>query len=249
MPYADSQGIRIHYHVEGAGPPLVLQHGITSSIERWRDCGYVDALRSDYRLILIDARGHGTSDKPHDPPAYDMKLMAGDVIAVLDDLNVDKAHYWGYSMGGIIAFRLAEYAPRRFPSLIIGGMHPYALHPEPYRELFKKGNEAVISAWEAEGLPMTQETRARLLANDAQALYAIVANDLPDRSHVLPTMSMPCLVYCGDADELYPGAQECAKHMPTSATFVSLPGLNHMEALVRSDLVLPHATEFLSRIK
>lgn len=59
MPYADHQGTRIHYEVEGDGPPLVLQHGFTGNLKRWYSFGYVAALKSNYRLILVDARGHG----------------------------------------------------------------------------------------------------------------------------------------------------------------------------------------------
>jgi len=70
MPYADNQGIRIHYQVEGKGPPLMLQHGFTSNLKSWRQFGYVDALKHHYQLILLDARGHGASDKPHDPAAF-----------------------------------------------------------------------------------------------------------------------------------------------------------------------------------
>ena len=70
MPYVNSQGLRIHYQVEGDGPPLVLQHGFSDSLESWYDFGYVDALKPDYTLILVDARGHGQSGKPHDPDAY-----------------------------------------------------------------------------------------------------------------------------------------------------------------------------------
>ena len=62
MPYATNQGVRIHYQVEGDGPPLVLQHGFFWSVEGWYRVGYVDTLRTSYRLILIDARGHGASD-------------------------------------------------------------------------------------------------------------------------------------------------------------------------------------------
>jgi pimeloyl-ACP methyl ester carboxylesterase len=69
MPYTTNQGIRIHYQLEGAGPPLILHHGFTASLEAWYDWGYVDALQHDYRLIVVDARGHGGSDKPHDPTA------------------------------------------------------------------------------------------------------------------------------------------------------------------------------------
>jgi pimeloyl-ACP methyl ester carboxylesterase len=62
--------VRIHYEVEGTGSPFVLQHGITDGLESWYEYGFVDALRDDHTLILIDARGHGGSDKPHDPVAY-----------------------------------------------------------------------------------------------------------------------------------------------------------------------------------
>jgi pimeloyl-ACP methyl ester carboxylesterase len=58
MPYANNDGTKIHYEVDGAGPPLVLQHGFTSCIEDWFKNGYVAALRPRYRLVLIDARGH-----------------------------------------------------------------------------------------------------------------------------------------------------------------------------------------------
>jgi len=62
MSYADNDGVRIHYQVVGAGKPLVPHHGFTESIEDWSECGYVDALRSRHRLVLIDARGHGRSE-------------------------------------------------------------------------------------------------------------------------------------------------------------------------------------------
>jgi len=65
MPYANNQGIRIRYEVEGTGPPLVLQHGSFGSGADWRDFGYTSALSNDHQLILVDARGHGASDKPH----------------------------------------------------------------------------------------------------------------------------------------------------------------------------------------
>jgi len=77
MPYATHGDLRIHYETDGSGPPLVLQHGYTLSLKRWYALGYVDALRARYRLILVDARGHGESDKPHDPAAYGLHLRGG----------------------------------------------------------------------------------------------------------------------------------------------------------------------------
>ena len=104
MPYADNQGVRIHYEVEGNGPPLVLQHGFTDSLQTWYDLGYVEALKAGHRLILIDARGHGASDKPHEPKAYRSERNAANVVAVLQELEIPHAHFFGYSMGGWIAF-------------------------------------------------------------------------------------------------------------------------------------------------
>ncbi len=100
MPYVTSKGIRIHYEVEGDGPPLVLLHGFAWKAKNWYWAGYVDALKPYNRLILVDARGHGESDKPYDPTAYTLSLHVGDVIAVLDALNLRAAQFWGYSMGG-----------------------------------------------------------------------------------------------------------------------------------------------------
>src|SRR5438093_10737912 len=125
MPFADNQGVRIHYETQGEGPPLVLYHGAGASLEVWRELGYVDALRPDYRLLLLDARGHGESDKPHAAASYQMPRLVDDILAVLDDLGVETAHFLGYSMGGRVGFGIAKYAPARFRSLMIGGSHPY----------------------------------------------------------------------------------------------------------------------------
>jgi len=92
MPYAGNQGIRIHYKIEGKGLPLVIQHGFTSSMQRWYMHGYGDALQDDFQLILLDARGHGASDKSHDPVAYARDARVSDVVAVLDHLWSRSTH-------------------------------------------------------------------------------------------------------------------------------------------------------------
>jgi pimeloyl-ACP methyl ester carboxylesterase len=124
MPYADNQGVRIHYEVEGSGPPLVIQHGFTDSIQTWYELGYVDALKPDNRLILVDARGHGASDKPHDPEAYKLECNVADVVSVLTDLDIPRAHFFGYSMGAWIAFAMVQYAFDHVHALVIGGGNP-----------------------------------------------------------------------------------------------------------------------------
>ena len=252
MPYANNEGVRIHYEVEGEGPPLVLQHGFSGSIESWRARGYVDGLKNDYRLILIDARGHGASDKPHDPRAYDTKLRVGDVLAVLDDLNISKADFFGYSMGGHIGFGIAKYAPERFHSLVIGGMNPYKPDPERYApriRLLGRGMEAYVTGMGSQSGPVEPVRRAQVLANDAEALRAslVARRDEPGLDDILSTLNVPCLVFVGEEDTFYPGAKECVKHM-SKGTFVSYPGLDHVPTIERSDLVLPDVTRFLADV-
>lgn len=108
--------------------------------------GYVEALQHDYRLILVDAQGHGHSDKPHEPAAYEPQLFVADILAVLDHLHIAKAHFWGYSMGGRIGFATAKYAPERFSSFIIGGAHSYQENRDalaPWLQELQKGAGAI----------------------------------------------------------------------------------------------------------
>ncbi len=209
MPYADNQGVRIHYKVEGEGPPLVLQHGFTSSLKRWYFHGYVDALKSDYQLVLIDARGHGGSDKPHDPAAYNVSLMAGDVVAVLDALHLDKTRFWGYSMGGWIGYGVAKYAPERVHAFIIGGMHPYGRQLPPSSRLDGRDPEAFLNALfgrlGVDQTAMPPEIRDEILANDFQALAA-AQQDFPSLEEIIPTMPMvlipPLAACCAKASRI-----------------------------------------------
>ena len=109
MPLIKNQDIRIFYEVVGRGQPLVLLHGFAGNSKDWKRNGYVETLSDDYQLILIDERGHGLSDKPHDPAAYEMQKRASDIVAVLEDLNLKKTPVWGYSMGGEVCFGLAQF--------------------------------------------------------------------------------------------------------------------------------------------
>jgi pimeloyl-ACP methyl ester carboxylesterase len=248
MPFAESRGVHIHYQVEGNGPPLVLHHGFSGSLELWRQFGYVEALHHDYQCILLDARGHGASDKPHDSRAYELLRRVGDVVAVLDALNIPKAHFLGYSMGGWIGFGMAKYVPERVHALLLGGAHPYADHSwDAFRQVDGRDPEAFVAALEsvvAQRIP--PEFKPSVLANDLQALAA-AAKERPALEDVLPTMTMPCLLFVGEADARYPAVLECAKHM-AHATLALLPGCNHAAGFLRSDLVLPHVTRFLSTV-
>jgi pimeloyl-ACP methyl ester carboxylesterase len=250
MPYADNQGLRIHYETEGKGPPLVLQHWSVATLENWIDYGYVSALNNEYQLILLDARGHGGSDKPHTPEAYALEKRVGDIVAVLDDLKIAKAHYFGYSMGGWIGFGLAKYVPERFRSLILGGAVPYASNMDGLRQFVRvgvdNGPEAFVAMWETEYGALSSEARKRMLAYDYEALLA-VAQDRDSLEAVLPTMKTPCLLFAGELDDYQP-VQRCARQI-ANAAFFTLPGLDHGGAIMQSDKVLARVKSFLAKVE
>ena len=248
MPFAINQGVRIYYEVEGAGPPLVLHHGAFGSGADWREFSYADELKRDHQLVLLDARGHGKSDKPYDPAAYDLRLRALDVVAVLDELRIGQADYLGYSMGGWIGFGLAKHAPHRFESLIIGGAHPYDDKMNSFRARLPEEPAAFVEMLApAFGSYMSPAMRERLLANDLKALHALT-QDRQSLADVLPSMRMPCLLFVGEADPRLPQVEECRKHI-ANATYLSLPGCDHVAGFARSDMVLPHVRRFLSQLR
>ncbi len=247
MPKVTNHGVGVHYETEGDGAPLVLQHGWSGSLEYWRDFGYTDALKKSYRLILIDARGHGKSDAPRREEDYDTEAMASDVLAVLDALKIERAHFLGYSMGGWIGFELGIRSPGRFLSMIIGGAHPYAEDLSPIREMAKSGGKNIAGFWDAVGATLSNSVRHQLANHDLLPLAASLRNDRPDLSKSLTRMKMPTLIYAGDEDFRYQGVKDCVRVLP-NAEWLSIPGLDHLAGMSRSDLVLPHICAFLDRV-
>jgi len=258
MPFADNEGVRIFYELIGAGPPLVLHHGLTGTHESWsKHANYVGVLKDKYQLVLMDARGHGRSDKPHVPERYGMEYMVGDVIAVLDELDIDKAHFWGYSMGGRVGLATGRYAPNRFSSLIIGGNGLSEKDSEGeieelqgYIPILKQGVDAWLAflGMEMEDLEDWETEKWNNADFDALIAYCSYYENI-GMAKYLPTLTVPCLLYAGEEDT-YPHstAKACADIMQ-NALFVSLPGLNHGGAFRSRDQVLPHVLKFLQSLE
>lgn len=247
MPSVDNQGIRIHYKVEGKGPPLILQHGSASSLNEWHENGYVEQLKSNYQLILIDARGHGSSDKPHDQASYSLSLRVSDIVVVLDDLGIQKAHYFGYSMGGWIGFGMAKHASQRIHSLILGGAHPYAENADAFVNIDGTDPDKFIKAMEQfTKSPITEAGREQILENDFLALAAAM-HHRDSLEEILPSMKMPCFLFTGKEDPRISKVQACVKSM-ADATFMAISGLGHDQAIIRSDLILPQVEKFLQAL-
>ena len=254
MPYVQTSGAQIHYRVEGAGPPIIMVHGFSDSLDDWYEAGYVDALRDDYRLVMIDCRGHGLSDKPHVAEAYSMEMRVADVLAVMDDLDITAAHYWGYSMGGRIGFGVLETDPARVLSVILAGIDQRGTDPGRFQNRIRflsRGIEPYLEGFEARfGRMEPDAKRSRFLRNDDLALIAstiALRDHVRDYGDLAQRITVPCLLYDGDADAFHDNARSFAEILP-NAKFVSLPGQDHGGTFTRSDLVLPHIHEFLSQV-
>ena len=259
MPFITSSGISIHYEIEGdkSAAPLLLHHGWTSDIEAWRDFGYIAALGDRFRLILMDARGHGLSDAPASPDGYAPERFVEDVEAVLDAAEVESVTFWGYSMGAAIGFELALARPDRLDRLIAGGMHPYgsSASGRPKKTnatglLRQQGMQGFIDERERNlGGRLVSKLRDRLLAADAGALAAAGEawagwKGVGER---VGEIDVDALLYAGTADpDFHEGARRAAVEMP-NARFASLPGVTHDAGFASSRTVMASVNSFLDR--
>jgi pimeloyl-ACP methyl ester carboxylesterase len=255
VPYVTNDDVRIRYEVVGSGPPLLLHPGFASSGEDWVEDGYVAGLQDRFRLILLDPRGQGQSDKPPDPAAYTRTHRVTDILTVLDAEGIDRAHFWGYSMGGWIGYAVGAHAPHRLRSLVLGGATPFEGNPRPTESDFwlnglQQGMAALVRGLEVASPEYWRSPgrRARWLTADAAALAAAQRQRLtePDLTEeVVAATSIPALLYAGSLDEPEETART-ARLMP-NATFIALDGLGHLQTYTRRDLILPHVLAFLAR--
>ncbi|MGX5186223.1 alpha/beta fold hydrolase [Streptomyces avermitilis] len=253
MQATGGDGVRIAFETVGSGLPLVLLHGFFGDRTTWRSAGYVDALPESHRLVLIDARGHGGSDAPHDVDSYRIDRQVEDVIAVLDELNISRAAFWGASMGGIIGLNLLARHPERLTGLIVGGAHDERVVAAPDEvqqeaELFRaQGAAPFIDILERQG-PLPAWMRAAMLTADPHALAALTVA-LAGRDGVLDKLAQtarPVLLLAGDRGPRLKAILDTADQI-SGATCVELPDCGHFETFLRIDLALPVIRPFLAR--
>lgn len=250
--FFDSSGVRIRYTDQGPrdAEPIVLVHGAALDIETaWGMTGVIDALDDDYRVIALDCRGHGKSDKPHEPEAYGNEMVA-DIIRLLDHLAIDKAHIVGYSMGGRIVCKLVADYPNRVISAMPSGTNveppseaERALFARVAKSLEESGSiRPAIDHFNVDGA-MTEEQIDQIVAtiratNDTKALAAVVRSLddlLPDRSK-LEANPVPCLSVVGEGDPNLPLIRATAAYMATLEIHV-IEGADHLTAFRDSEFV------------
>ncbi|MEM7192214.1 MAG: alpha/beta fold hydrolase [Pseudomonadota bacterium] len=229
----ESGGVRIVYLDEGAGDPVLLIHGFASNIAaNWVDTGWVAALlEAGYRVIALDNRGHGQSDKLYDPARYGAPEMAEDAIRLLDHLGIDRADVLGYSMGARIAAFLAFAHPERVRSVIFGGLGIHMVRG-------MVGSGPLAAALEAPSLEDVKNDTARsfrLFAERTNSdLKALAACMRGPREKVtqerLSTLEIPVLVAVGSEDVIGGSGAKLAELIP-NAQFLEISGRDHMKAV------------------
>ncbi|MEK1940409.1 MAG: alpha/beta hydrolase, partial [Pseudomonas sp.] len=127
MPYFDNDECQLHFEEYGSGQPLILVHGLGSSTLDWEY--QVPQLSKHYRVISLDVRGHGRSDKPREK--YSIQGFAEDVVALIEHLKLPPVHLVGISMGGMIGFQLGVDHPHVLKSLTIVNSSPEVKVKQP----------------------------------------------------------------------------------------------------------------------
>jgi len=177
MPISAASGIEIYYELHGeSGEPLVLVHGYTGDHTDWQY--QVDEFSRDYRVLVMDLRGHGLSEAPKDREAYTVEAMVVDVEALVDELGFGRYHLVGHSMGGAIAQEMALHGQGRLLSLTLEDTGPIMAVPGDAQ--MEGWNRKAIETAETEGMAgIVAQRRETSLA----ATFALpVPPDLAEKS-------------------------------------------------------------------
>lgn len=248
MPTFLSDGHQLAYLDEGSGKPILLIHGFASNkTVNWVYPGWVETLtKAGHRVLAIDNRGHGDSEKLYEPSAYQLSFMAEDARCLLDHLGIERADVMGYSMGARIAALLALNHPDRVRSLVLGGMGMNLIRG-------MTNSEAIAEALEAPSLAEVSDPTGRAFRqfaeqtkSDRKALAACIRSiRRPFTEQEVGQITVPTLIAIGTRDLVAGSASELAAHMPT-AEVLDIPGRDHMVAV--GDRVFKQGVvEFLSR--
>ncbi len=248
-----SNGIGIAFRDEppaapDRGEPALLVHGFASSARtNWADTGWLRTLSEDgRRAVVFDHRGHGGSDKPHDPAAYATPLMAGDALRLLDHLGIERADVIGYSMGARVAAFLALAAPDRVRSVVFGGLGIHLVRGVGLPS-------GIGDAMEAPSLDALTDPMQRMFrrfaeagGNDLQALAACIRGSRQTlTAEDVGRIAAPCLVAVGTQDAVAGDPRGLAELLPRGEV-LDIPGRDHNPAV--GDRAFKSGTlDFLSR--
>ena len=214
MPFTTNRGQRIAFDVVGSGPTVLLQNGLTIHRATWTEFGYVDAFVDTYQVVPVDSLGQGDSDKPDDVSLYGREQRAGDLVAVLDELGVERAHVVGYSMGAWMAGGVLLYHPHRLASLVVGGFDLLGGMAATRAVIRSKyGKEATFEAFMRLARRAWPEQCAWITPDIEPALRCCYASvdEMGGEEAALRAFDRPVLAWCGADDEPYEASKELAE--------------------------------------
>jgi pimeloyl-ACP methyl ester carboxylesterase len=237
----DSAGLTLAFDdIPGTGAEtVILVHGFaTNAEENWRRLGWYGAFeRRGARVVALDLRGHGQSEKPHDASAYGVAAMAADIVALMDHLDIGRADLMGYSLGARLAARAAAANPNRVSNLVLGGVGARLLEArdsEPgamtMAQAMRAPNTGEISDATLRGFRQFAENQGE----DRLALAACSDGLATSAAGIdFGAIRAPSLVVTGNRDEIAGSPNDLAAVIP-GAKAVILPGCDHFSAI-------PHA--------
>lgn len=220
--YTSFDGTKIWYQVKGAGELVVLVHGFIVNGESWKGTAlYPDLLKAGYRVITLDLRGNGKSDKSHNAASYANDAEAKDIMGLLSKLKIKKYSVIGYSRGSIITARLLVL-DNRVKKAVMGGMGTDFTDPEwPRRKLFYR---ALSGDSVPELASMVKYVKTSGLNQQSLALLQKEQPSTP--KEVLKKVQQPVLVICGSEDSDNGNAAELAT-LFTHGVYKSTPGVHN----------------------
>jgi pimeloyl-ACP methyl ester carboxylesterase len=248
MPSFNNGDVEIAYLDEGEGEPIVLVHGFASSKNvNWVYPTWVSELKkAGRRVIALDNRGHGESGKLYDPAQYEVAIMAGDVIALMDHLGIERADIMGYSLGSRMTAVLALSHPQRLRSAILGGIGIGMIVGGGPGENVALALEAPSLEDVTDPVGRTFRAFADQTRSDRRALAACLRGSrrLMTRDEAA-RIDVPVLIAVGTADEIAGSAPALAEVIP-GAEVLDIPNRDHMRA-VGDKVYKTGVIDFLSR--
>ncbi len=250
MPSFNHGDVEIAFLDEGEGEPIVLVHGFASSKNvNWVYPTWVSELRKGgRRVIALDNRGHGESSKLYDVADYSIPIMSGDIIALMDHLEIDRADVMGYSLGGRMAAWLGVNAPDRLRSAILGGIGLAMIEGGGPGENVALALEAPSLDDVTDPVGRTFRAFADQTRSDRTALAACLrgSRGLMTKEEAAG-IAVPVLIAVGTTDEVAGSAQALGEIIPDSEV-LDIPNRDHMRA-VGDKVYKTGVLDFLSRRK